>query len=113
MIPHTPQMYATGYGVVGKNEGVGIMTIERDPASEEETVKMPKPQIEENGEHEEEFDPEKTLVREDWESTVIRRMASRVAEVHEELEASDGERFGWESEGLRRLAEGLRRVGSA
>jgi|HigsolmetaAR202D_1030399.scaffolds.fasta_scaffold00178_27 hypothetical protein len=86
------------------------MTVERDPASEEETVKMPRPQLDEN-DGQEDFDPEKTIVRDDWESTVIRRMASRVAEVEEELEASDNERFGWESEGLRRLAEGMRRVG--
>jgi hypothetical protein len=86
------------------------MTVERDPASDEETVKMPRPHVEDE---QEEFDPEKTLVREDWESIVIRRMASRVAEVNEALEASDNARFGWESEGLRRLAEGVRRAGRA
>ncbi|MGH8175186.1 MAG: hypothetical protein ACREV5_02850 [Steroidobacter sp.] len=54
----------------------------------------------------EDIDPEKTLVREDWESTVIRRVAPRVAEVQSEIEA-DEERFGWESEGLRRLSREL------
>jgi hypothetical protein len=57
----------------------------------------------------EDIDPEKTLVREDWESTVIRRVAPRVAALHDDAsESSDPEgieRFGWESEGLRRLSQ--------
>lgn len=59
------------------------------------------------------FDPEKTLVREDWESTAIRRVARHVAAVQSSIAedaASEG-RFGWESEGLRRLALELQRAG--
>jgi hypothetical protein len=58
------------------------------------------------------FDPEKTLVREDWESTAIRRVASHVAAVHSAIggQLTEG-RFGWESEGLRRLAQELERGG--
>ena len=51
------------------------------------------------------------MVREDWESTVIRRVASHVAAVQSAI-AEDGngeKRFGWESEGLRRLALELQR----
>jgi diaminopimelate decarboxylase len=85
------------------------MTIERnyDPDA---TVEMPRPvQIE--TEVEEEVDPEKTLVREDWESTVIRRIAPRVAAVQSAVaENSDAEaRFGWETEGLRRLSREMAR----
>jgi len=50
------------------------------------------------------FDPEKTLVREDWESTAIRRVAPHVAAVQEEVAADDDEPFGWESEAVRRLS---------
>jgi hypothetical protein len=59
----------------------------------------------------EDFDPEKTLVREDWESTVIRRIAPRIAAVQSSIaeDAADDRRFGWESEGLRRLAQELQR----
>jgi len=61
----------------------------------------------------EDIDPEKTLVREDWESTVIRRVASHVAAVQSSIaeDASGEKRFGWESEGLRRLAQELQRSG--
>lgn len=88
------------------------MTVERDPALEE-TVQMPKPHLDEREMDIEEIDPEKTLVREDWESVVIRRVAPHVAKVQSELANDDAaeSRYGWESEGLRRLAEGLRRVG--
>jgi hypothetical protein len=83
----------------------------RDPALEE-TVKMPKPHLEEREADIEEIDPEKTLVRENWESVVIRRVAPHVAAVQSEMaeDANAEGRYGWESEGLRRLAEGMRRV---
>ena len=88
------------------------MTVEHDPASEE-TVRMPRPLIDERVEELEEIDPEKTLVRENWESVVIRRVAPHVAAVQSAMaeDSSAEARYGWESEGLRRLAEGLRRVG--
>jgi hypothetical protein len=88
------------------------MTVERDPDSDA-TVKMPKPQLEEICEEIEEIDPEKTLVRDDWESVVIRRVAPHVAAVHSQMaeDSAAESRYGWESEGLRRLAEGVRRSG--
>jgi hypothetical protein len=45
-------------------------------------------------------------VREDWESTVIRRVAPHVAAVQDAVADDEAgeERFGWESEGLRRLS---------
>jgi hypothetical protein len=88
------------------------MTIERDPESDA-TVEMPKPQLEEICEEIEEIDPEKTLVRDDWESVVIRRVAPHVAAVQSQMaeDSAAESRYGWESEGLRRLAEGVRRVG--
>lgn len=86
------------------------MTMERD-IDADATVKMPQvnPQIEI-----EEIDPEATLVREDWESTVIRRIASHVAAVQSQVaEDPRGEsRYGWESEGLRRLAYELQKTGA-
>ena len=84
------------------------MTIERDPDSEA-TVEMPKPHVPQVEETLEDVDPEKTLVREDWESTVIRRVAPHVAAVQSDVEEDvDGEsRFGWESEVLRRLSREL------
>lgn len=59
------------------------------------------------------FDPEKTLVREDWESIAIRRVATHVAAVQNSIGEESGAegRFGWESEGLRRLAQELQRAG--
>ena len=92
--------------------GGRIMTAERDSALDE-TVRLPKPTLDERESDIEEIDPEKTLVREDWESVVICRVAPHVAAVQSAMaEDSNGEaRYGWESEGLRRLAEGLRRVG--
>jgi diaminopimelate decarboxylase len=85
------------------------MTAERDMDTEA-TVKIPVPT---NLDEVEEFDPEKTLVREDWESVVLRRVAPHVAAVQSQV-AEDplGEsRFGWESEGLRRLSRGVQRNG--
>lgn len=90
------------------------MTREREPDSEttfdEATVKMPRPV--EPHEELEDIDPEQTLVREDWESTVIRRVAPRVNEVQEAVESHpDGEeRFGWESEGLKRLSREVKQL---
>ena len=82
-----------------------MTTAERDPDSEP-TVEIqrpssaPKPTAEVE-DVDQNFDPEKTLVREDWESVVIRRVAPHVAAVQDEV-ADDA--FGWESEGLRRLS---------
>jgi hypothetical protein len=90
------------------------MTAERDLASdEEETVQMPRPQLDQRDE-DEEIDPEKTIVRENWESVVIRRVAPHVAAVQSQMaeDSAAESRYGWESEGLRRLAEGVRRVGT-
>jgi len=88
------------------------MTDERDTAADA-TVEMPKPLLEEICEDLEEIDPDKTLVRENWESVVIRRVAPHVAAVQSEIaeDSAAESRYGWESEGLRRLAEGMRRVG--
>lgn len=83
------------------------MTTQRDP---EETVEMPRPLPQVNEEIED-IDPEQTLVREDWESTVIRRIAPRVAAVQSVVEEAQGdEPFGWESEGLRRLSQEVQRA---
>jgi hypothetical protein len=86
------------------------MTIERDPDSEptveiQRPVPAPKPTAEVE-DVDQDFDPEKTLVREDWESTVIRRVAPHVAAVQDAVADDEAgeERFGWESEGLRRLS---------
>jgi hypothetical protein len=87
------------------------MTTERDSDSEP-TVEIQRPvvpqpalEIEDvDQELDKDFDPERTLVREDWESTAIRRVAPHVAAVQDEVAADDEERFGWESEALRRLS---------
>lgn len=87
------------------------MTTERDTDSEQ-TVEIQRPvvpqpalEIEDvDQEFDKDFDPERTLVREDWESTAIRRVAPHVAAVQDEVAADDDERFGWESEALRRLS---------
>lgn len=85
------------------------MTMEQDPAFDE-TVQMPKPHLDDEG-SEEELDPEKTIVRENWEEAVIRRVAPHVAIVQGATNDDFKEgRFGWESEGLRRLAQEVRRV---
>lgn len=84
------------------------MTIERDH-DPEATLHLPRPvQIDPELE---DADPEKTLVREDWESTVIRRVAPHVAAVQSAVaEDSAAEaRFGWETEGLRRLSQVMAR----
>lgn len=96
------------------------MTAPREPDFEapdsDATVKMPRPATPaapEVSEELEDFDPESTLVRDDWESTVIRRVAPHVAAVQSEVaEDSAGEdRFGWESEGLKRLAHEVQKTG--
>jgi hypothetical protein len=86
------------------DESPKIMTIERefDPDA---TVEMPRPQIDTDLD-EEEVDPEQTLVREDWETTAIRRVAPHLAAVQSSV-AEDSiaeDRFGWATEGLRRLS---------
>lgn len=92
------------------------MTAERDHDADA-TVKMPRVNPETGLEvHDsEDFDPESTLVRDDWESTVIRRVAPHVAAVQSELadDPQAEERFGWESEGLKRLAHEVRKTGVA
>jgi hypothetical protein len=83
------------------------MTTERDDKDPDATLEMPKPTPEVDEELED-IDPEQTLVREDWESTVIRRVAPHVAAVHENIDEETGiDRFGWESAGLRRLSQVL------
>ena len=84
------------------------MTTERDPDTEP-TVEIQRPvvppppaEIEDGADQD--FDPERTLVREDWESTAIRRVAPHVAAVQDEIEAGAAEPFGWESEAVRRLS---------
>ena len=83
------------------------MTTERDPDSEP-TVEIQRPAVPQPAAEIEDvdqnFDPERTLVREDWESTAIRRVAPHVAAVQDEVADDDEERFGWESEALRRLS---------
>jgi hypothetical protein len=87
------------------DESTKIMTIERefDPDA---TVEMPRPVQIDTDLDEEEVDPEQTLVREDWETTVIRRVAPHVAAVQSSVaeDSAAEDRFGWETEGLRRLS---------
>jgi hypothetical protein len=85
-----------------------MTTEERDPDLEptveiQRPIPAPRPSAEDA---DQEFDPEKTLVREDWESVVIRRVAPHVEAVQDAVADDDdgAERFGWESEGLRRLS---------
>lgn len=80
------------------------MTTERD-LDPDATVRMPQP-IPPIDDDIEDIDPEQTVVGDDWESTVIRRVAPRVAEVQDKI--ADEDRFGWESEVLRRLSRELR-----
>jgi hypothetical protein len=85
------------------------MTTERDPDTEP-TVEIERPNlppVAEIEDVEQDFDPERTLVREDWESTAIRRVAPHVAAVQDEVAADEDEPFGWESEALRRLSREL------
>jgi hypothetical protein len=81
------------------------MTTERDPDNEP-TVEIQRPVApKSDSDADENFDPEQTLVREDWESVVIRRVAPHIEAVQEAAADDDAdERFGWESEGLRRLS---------
>ena len=84
------------------------MTTERD-SDTEPTVEIQRPVVQppatEIEDADQDFDPERTLVREDWESTAIRRVAPHVAAVQDELAAdADEEPFGWESEAVRRLS---------
>jgi hypothetical protein len=92
------------------DESLKIMTIERefDPDA---TVVMPQPvQVDTNLEGPE-VDPEQTLVREDWETTVIRRVAPHLAAVQSSVaeDSAAEDRFGWETEGLRRLSRVMTR----
>jgi hypothetical protein len=86
------------------------MTIEReyDPDA---TVEMPRPVQIDTDLDEEEVDPEQTLVREDWETTVIRRVAPHLAAVQSSVaeDSAAEDRFGWETEGLRRLSREMAR----
>lgn len=79
------------------------MTIEReyDP---EATIEIPRP-VQIDAELED-ADPEKTLVREDWESAVIRRVAPHVAAVQSSVaeDAAIESQFGWETATLRLLS---------
>lgn len=86
------------------------MTAERETDADA-TVKLP--QVEGEAIDIEELDPDATLVRDDWEATVIRRVAPHVAAVQSQVaEHSSGEsRFGWESAVLRRLAHELQKSG--
>lgn len=86
------------------------MTRERN-ADPEATVEIEMPSLPAAGEDGEEFDPERTLVREDWESTVIRRVAPHLAAVQSDID-DDEQRFGWESESLRRLSRELQELQS-
>jgi hypothetical protein len=84
------------------------MTTERDQDSEPTVeIQRPVPQPKPDGDDSDEnFDPERTLVREDWESVVIRRVTPHIEAVQDAVADDDEgeERFGWESEGLRRLS---------
>ena len=84
------------------------MTTERDH-DPEATVEIPRPVLIDP--ELEEADPEKTLVREDWESTVIRRVAPHVAAVQSAVgeDAAAEARFGWETQTLRLLSRAVTR----
>lgn len=84
------------------------MTTEREP-DPDATLEMPRP-VQITPELED-IDPEKTLVREDWESTVIRRVAPHLAAVQSAVaeDSAAENRFGWETEGLRRLSRVMTR----
>jgi hypothetical protein len=92
------------------DESPKIMTIEReyDPDA---TVEMPRPVQIDADLDEDEVDPEQTVVREDWETTVIRRVAPHLAAVQSAVaeDSGDEDRFGWETEGLRRLSREMAR----
>lgn len=84
------------------------MTTERehDPDA---TLEMPLPVLIDP--ELEEADPEKTLVRDNWESTVIRRVAPHVAAVQSAVgeDAAAESRFGWEMQTLRLLSRAMTR----
>ncbi|HEY5760086.1 MAG TPA: hypothetical protein VIU34_29895 [Steroidobacter sp.] len=84
------------------------MTTEReyDP---EATLEMPRPVLIDP--ELEEADPEKTLVRDNWESAVIRRVAPHVAAVQSAVgeDAAAESRFGWEMQTLRLLSRAMTR----
>lgn len=86
------------------------MTIER-PFDPDATLEMELPRPVQVDSDLEDEDPEKTLVREDWESTVIRRVAPHVAAVQSAVaeDSAAESRFGWETEGLRRLSREMTR----
>ena len=79
------------------------MTTEReyDP---EATIEMPR--LVQIDAELEDADPEKTLVREDWETTVIRRVAPHVVAMQSAVseDSSAEARFGWETQTMRLLA---------
>jgi hypothetical protein len=85
------------------------MTVDRDSDSNLLRKTVESPALDEPAF--EDIDPEKTLVREDWESVAIRRVASHVAAVQSSIGKDPEQRFGWESEGLRRMAQELERSG--
>ncbi|HKE95768.1 MAG TPA: hypothetical protein VKB34_15740 [Povalibacter sp.] len=88
---------------------------DQEQPTDDATVKMPRPRMPtaEESEDDEDFDPESTLVRNDWESTVIRQVAPHVAAIQSEVAEEGGseDRFGWEAEGLKRLASEVRKSG--
>lgn len=92
------------------------MTVEGErEVDTDATVRMPRPRPDESVEQDDDtFDPEKTVVQEDWESTVIRRVAPRVAAMQSQAaeDPAGEERFGWESGALRRLSRQLARNGT-
>ena len=74
------------------------------------TVKLPRPLLPEVDDEVENVDPEQTLVRDDWESTAIRRVTPHVKAVDGELSSEGNEsRYGWETESLKRLSKEGRR----
>lgn len=95
------------------------MTAERDQDSSDQdpeaTAKMPRPTPQGEtalvDEAIEDADPGQTIVRENWEAAVIRRVASHVAAVKDAAgdDFDDASRFGWESAGLQRLSRELQR----
>jgi len=91
------------------------MTTERD-SDLEKTVEIQRPVVPQQPALEiedvdKDFDPERTLVREDWESTAIRRVAPHIEAVQGEVAEDAEERFGWESEALRRLSRVVQNKG--
>lgn len=93
-----------------KLDELKIMTTER-PFDPDATLEMEIPRPVQVDPDLEDADPEKTLVREDWESAVLRRVAPHVAAVQSAVaeDSSAESRFGWETEGLRRLSREVTR----